>query len=94
MAIDPGLDDLVRRVEALERRGQGLEAASPANPNQFILPKSIDSALLKNVYEGTGTPEGAVYAVKGAIYQRLDGGAATCLYVKETSTGNTGWVAK
>lgn len=45
-------------------------------------------------YVGTGTPEGAVTARIGSIFSRLDGGAATSIYVKESGTGNTGWVAK
>jgi hypothetical protein len=43
---------------------------------------------------GTGTPEGSVIASVGTIYQRTDGGANTSIYVKESGTGNTGWVAK
>lgn len=43
---------------------------------------------------GTGAPNGAVAAPVGAIYTRQDGGANTTLYVKESGTGNTGWVAK
>lgn len=43
---------------------------------------------------GAGTPEGAVTAVVGSLYTRTDGGASTTLYVKESGTGNTGWVAK
>ncbi|AMO43632.1 hypothetical protein C171_00080 [Pseudomonas phage YMC11/06/C171_PPU_BP] len=43
---------------------------------------------------GTGTPEGAVTAPVGSLYTRTDGGVGTTLYVKETGTGNTGWVAK
>jgi hypothetical protein len=43
---------------------------------------------------GTGTPEGVVAAPVGTLYSRLDGGAGTTLYVKETGTGNTGWDAK
>ena len=44
--------------------------------------------------KGTGTPEGAVAAPVGAQFLRRDGGAGTVLYIKETGTGNTGWVAK
>ena len=29
-----------------------------------------------------------------SLYSRTDGGAGTSLYVKESGTGNTGWVAK
>jgi len=43
---------------------------------------------------GTGTPEGVVVASVGSLYTRSDGGAGTTLYVKESGTGNTGWVAK
>lgn len=43
---------------------------------------------------GAGTPEGAVTAVVGSMYTRTDGGANTTLYIKESGTGNTGWVAK
>lgn len=46
------------------------------------------------IYSGTGTPEAVVSANKGSLFMRTDGGAGTCLYVKETTGGNTGWVAK
>lgn len=43
---------------------------------------------------GTGSPEGVVTAPVGSLYTRTDGGAGSTLYVKESGTGNTGWVAK
>jgi hypothetical protein len=43
---------------------------------------------------GSGTPEGVVTAPVGAVYNRTDGGTGTSFYVKESGTGNTGWVAK
>ena len=43
---------------------------------------------------GTGSPEGAIAAPVGSMYGRTDGGAGTSFYVKESGTGNTGWVAK
>jgi len=43
---------------------------------------------------GTGSPENVVLAPVGSLYSRTDGGANTTLYVKESGTGNTGWVAK
>ena len=45
-------------------------------------------------FQGTGTPEGAVAAPIGALYLRTDGAASTVLYVKESGTAKTGWVAK
>lgn len=49
---------------------------------------------LELIYTGTGTPEGVVTAAVGSLFLRTDGGAGTCFYVKESGTGNTGWVAK
>jgi hypothetical protein len=43
---------------------------------------------------GAGSPEGVATAPVGCMYLRTDGGASTVLYVKESGTGNTGWVAK
>jgi hypothetical protein len=43
---------------------------------------------------GTGSPEGVVTAPVGSLFSRTDGGAGTSFYVKESGTGNTGWVAK
>lgn len=46
-------------------------------------------------YVGDGSPQNVVSAPKGATYRRRDGGAGTCLYVKEADDGGpTGWVAK
>lgn len=41
---------------------------------------------------GSGTPEGVVTAPVGSTYSRTNGGANTALYIKETGSGNTGWV--
>lgn len=46
------------------------------------------------VLSGAGSPEGVVAAARGSQYNRNDGAAVTTLYVKESGTGNTGWVAK
>lgn len=43
---------------------------------------------------GADTPEGAVTAPVGSLWTRTNGGASTTLYVKESGTGNTGWIAK
>jgi len=41
---------------------------------------------------GTGTPEGAVAAAIGSMYTDQGGAEGTVLYIKESGTGNTGWV--
>lgn len=43
---------------------------------------------------GAGSPEGVVSAPPGSFYSNTSGGAGTTFYVKESGTGNTGWVAK
>ena len=43
---------------------------------------------------GSGTPEGAITAPIGSTFRRSDGGAGTSFYVKESGSGNTGWVGK
>lgn len=52
------------------------------------------STNMTSLINGTGSPEGVVTARVGSIYMRKDGGAGTSFYVKESGTGNTGWVAK
>ena len=46
------------------------------------------------IWAGTGSPENALSAPVGALFLRTNGGASTTLYIKESGTGNTGWVAK
>lgn len=48
---------------------------------------------LPDEIEGTGSPEGVVTAPRRTRFYRTDGAAGTLLYVKTTTTGNTGWVA-
>jgi hypothetical protein len=43
---------------------------------------------------GAGSPEGVVTAPVGSLYSRSDGGLLTSLYVKQSGSGNTGWVGK
>jgi len=61
---------------------------------------SISSFLRKNapvdsgVIPGYGAPEGVVTAPVGTLYRRLDGTTGKTLYIKETGSSSTGWVAK
>lgn len=47
----------------------------------------------KYLASGTGSPETVLAKPVGAIYRRTDGGAGTTIYIKESGTGNTGWIA-
>jgi len=55
---------------------------------------SLEETGAHKILSGTGSPEGAVTAAIGSLYCRLDGGANTTLYVKQSGAGNTGWAAK
>lgn len=52
-----------------------------------------DTGLLRDFY-GYGSPEGVITAMIGSTYRRIDGGANISLYVKESGSGNSGWIAK
>lgn len=65
----------------------------------FRLTNSLGSDILNYAADqfeawGTGTPEGFVTAAPGSVFRRTNGGAGQALYIKESGTGNTGWVAK
>jgi hypothetical protein len=49
---------------------------------------------LSGIYSGTGSPLNVLVAPVGSLYRRTDGGANTTLYVKESGTDASGWVAK
>lgn len=60
------------------------------NADVNVLIRQLQGRLLA----GTGSPENIVTAPVGTLYTSDAGGAATTLYVKESGTGNTGWIAK
>jgi hypothetical protein len=53
-----------------------------------------DDTTVVGIIKGTGSPEAVITANQGSIFMRTDGGSGTTFYVKESGTGNTGWVAK
>lgn len=71
--------------------GTYTSSAIRINAGQYI---SLEQTAAQKILSGTGSPQGVVTAAIGSLYCRLDGGANTTLYVKESGTGNTGWVAK
>lgn len=87
-----GIDQYVNGTLATRLRGNGVGVGffelSDTRRLQFI------NASGPQVIAGTGTPEGAVTAPVGSLFLRTNGGAATSVYVKESGTGNTGWVGK
>jgi hypothetical protein len=82
---------------ALKRVGTDLQVVV-ANTTAAIGVAAADADLtfIEDRYrrKGAGTPEGVVTAPIGAVYHNTTGGAGTSFYVKESGTGNTGWVGK
>jgi hypothetical protein len=66
--------------------------ASPVFTTQITTPKVVWSGAVIDLF-GSGTPEGAITAAVGSVYRRTDGSSGTTLYLKESGSGNTGWVA-
>jgi hypothetical protein len=62
----------------------------------FILADDTGFTGIQSLYQrfGSGSPESVVTAPTGATYHRTDGGSGSSYYVKESGTGNTGWVGK
>ena len=77
----------------------GVEVATISG-TQTLTNKTLTAPIVSGgsgtatIRAGTGTPEGAVTATVGSLFMRTDGGASTTLYVKESGSGNTGWIAK
>ena len=69
-------------------------AATPVNIGAGVTILVGGNAGGVSIFRGTATPEGAITAPIGSMFLRADGGAATTLYIKESGTGNTGWVGK
>lgn len=102
-----GADSTVIRVSAVSTIQNGLVlprcttdiiASGAVNLSNTGLAIATASASIQlsnlRITVVTGSPEGAVTAPVGSIALRTDGGAGTSFYVKESGTGNTGWVGK
>lgn len=76
----------------LDLRNNGNQLVKVLSDATFAIPKIVLGNGGPTITIGTGAP--AVAAPVGSLYLRSDGGAATTLYVKESGTGTTGWVAK
>lgn len=72
----------------------GTPANSPFISNNLLIGVTA-SPLLGILWDiVNGTPEGVVAAKVGSYLLRTNGGTGTTLYIKESGSGNTGWVAK
>ena len=96
-AMGAGLDNVIEMGNANGKVRVTTAGNISATTGNFIVAASgkgisFPGSLLWST--GSGSPESVVTAPVGSMYTRSDGGAGTTLYVKESGTGNTGWVAK
>ena len=63
-------------------------------PSGSVIVITSLSIGLANWITGNGNPNGVVTANVGSIYTNLTGSSFSTLYVKESGSGNTGWVSK
>jgi hypothetical protein len=94
-------NDVPTQVMTLKHNGNlGINETSPDAKLEVVGEAIITSTIYLNaaktvgIFSGTGSPESSVTASVGSTYHRTDGGAGTSYYVKESGTGNTGWIAK
>lgn len=86
------MDFIVGGTQCGTISASNLNVYAPVNAFQYTFNPFTSSG--SGMYSGAGSPEGVQTANVGSLYLRNDGGAGTCLYIKESGTGNTGWVAK
>ena len=82
-------------IELTESKLQTHEGVAELNRMLMKLFENIaGDGETRRIITGQGTPESSVVAGIGSIYMRTDGGASTSIYIKESGSGATGWVAK
>lgn len=97
-AMKISLGDTATTAAMVKKNGTTVEArkGDDSDYSEFGATKYYYGDKANNVFDtfGSGSPEGVVTAAVSSTYRRTDGGAGTSFYVKESGTGNTGWVAK
>lgn len=86
---ESGRLDLRSAIDAEVRLRNGPNTAFQATQDGV----QFGAAGPKDFY-GSGNPEGVISAIVGSTFRRTDGGSGSSLYVKESGTGNLGWVGK
>lgn len=66
--------------------------STQASPVAWLTNDTATLGSWMYTYWGSGSPEGVLTAPVGSEFHRTDGGASTTLYIKESGTGNTGWI--
>lgn len=81
-AINQNIADIAARIP---------KPATPLLGELLRFDGSNWSRSATRLFEGNGSPEGAVAAPPGSRYVQLDAASGALEYIKRTGTGNTGW---
>jgi hypothetical protein len=90
-AATSSASDYLRVTDVL---GRILLKSGAASAQFYASQLSLGNQSTTSIFVGSGSPEAVITATVGSLYMRTNGGAGTSLYVKETGSGNTGWVGK
>jgi hypothetical protein len=88
------LNSIIMRDGIAQFGSNGFTSATATINGYVTVNSAAIGANAPRIGAGAGSPEGVLTAPPGSTYMRTDGGANTSFYVKESGTGNTGWVAK
>jgi hypothetical protein len=77
------MESLTRQVNA------SVTDAAALNNTVTALSATVTQYAVKS---GSGSPEGVLTAEPTVMYMDTAGGAGTILYIKQTGSGNTGWI--
>lgn len=97
---DNNFDGSEGSVTAITKIGSQTISYTQASANDFsscstLWTNTLGMLLSRNTYNPTITnPAGSISADPGSEFWNPAGGAGSTFYVKESNTGNTGWVAK
>jgi hypothetical protein len=89
-----GQGALIENNSASLVAGRSVASLNRVGGPGYVLDFENNGTVVSGVVFCTGTPEAQITAPISTIACRTNGGAVTTFYVKETGTGNTGWVAK
>lgn len=84
----------IQRLVSGARAAVFRSASGSATAAIGIAHASATDTDMTQIFSGNYAPEGNLAAGVGSLFLRRNGGAGTSIYVKESGTGNTGWVGK
>lgn len=88
-----------QRLKLTALSGRSFPGLNVEDDLQIVTAQTAGSGVVfgtggPKILSGPDDPEEVYAAPVGSLFLRINGGADTTLYVKESGTGNTGWVAK